>query len=247
MPEEAIIKDPMRGDDSVATPNKLQDVLLKKWMAMRDTIGKVDMVLVNGDTCDGLQKKEFSSSLWTANLDSQVNAAAQLLKQIRTNRYVFTLGSGYHQGFQLSLDEMVSKALRDKAEFHNHLLLELKDRDVRMHFAHYVGVSATTWQYRTTPLARDMVIIHLNRALKSYGDVNWVIRGHAHYYVGTWYSSQTGFVAPAWQAMGPFSVKKGLWTPPDLGYVLMNVETDGTVDLEDKVFTIDNPVKVVGL
>ncbi len=243
MPDVAVVSDPQSGDDREIQASFNQRKLLELWNSMLDTVGHVDICIVNGDTCDGAQPKEFAQTLWTSDLKGQVDSAVQLLKTVKADRFMGTLGSGYHTQIQRPLDQAVMEALG--GEFGNELLIDLKKENVRLHVQHFVGVSTSSWQYRTTSLARDMVLMYLNQSAEKYGKCQWVIRGHAHYFVGALYSTQSGIVLPCWKLKDPYAVKKGLLTPPDIGWVLLEVDDNGKVDMTHDIRSVSKPCKVV--
>jgi hypothetical protein len=122
--------------------------------------------------------------------------------------------------------------------------LIIECEEVRMHASHNVPVSASSWQYRSTPLARDLLLHKLNDSARSYGDIDVVIRSHAHYHVAVMFTHQLGLITPCWQTRTPFAVKRDIISPPDIGYIVL--EIDGkNVDMKRRIVHIGKPSPVV--
>jgi len=242
MPARMKIVDDQSGDERIVTPSRTQAKLLALWKDMCKRMGDVDVLLVNGDVCDGVQRANQGAETWTSNLDTQVDAAVALLSMVKAKRFRFTMGSPYHVGENMPCDKVVAK--RMGGVFGNDLILDFKRQGIRFHASHYVG-TARVWQYATTSLARDMLLLRLNKDRRKYGDVDYCIRSHAHAFVGVLFSHTGGFTTPGWQTRTPFAVKHGLITPPDIGWLLLTITQDG-VELTDKeVHTVHTPSKVV--
>lgn len=243
MPEEVVVQDDLTGDELDFVPKGGQLKLLDKWNRMIDDVGHVDYCVVNGDVCDGLQYRENGRTLWSSDSDVQAEAAKTLLESVKCDRMLFTEGSGYHTGNNLPLDKVVAKSL--KARFYGmDFILNLKDEKARIHFAHHVGVSKV-FHYRTTPLARDALLMYLNKDREKYGRLDGIVRSHAHYVCGIFYSTQKAIITPAWQLRTPFGVRKGHWTPPDIGYTLITANDDGSLEFQVEADSVTKPCPVV--
>jgi len=231
MPEVGVVENIVTGEEEEIKPNKGQEYLLERWNAMLDTVGRVDFCVVNGDCCDGPQKKSDGLYLRTTNLDAQVSWASSLLKQIKTKVFYVTLGSRYHIQEQQPLDRLVAEKIGAK-KYGMDILQHLKDEDVRIHYCHYVGGTRSVWMYATSPIARDLVLLKLNEDVKRYGKVKLCVRSHRHWLVGSFFSRQIGIVTPGWQLTTPHWKRFGGITPPDIGWVTINVEDNGKVNLD---------------
>jgi len=220
MPEKFEIED-RNGDVIRYVPSKTQKELNRAWKDMCAS-GHYDFVLVNGDVCDGPQRKSMGKSVVTSDLNAQVDAAVEMLKMIDADEFFFTMGSEYHCMDDRPLEQVVAE--RMGGVFSDDLILEVED--VRIHASHNVPVSGSSWQYRSTPLARDLLLLELNNSTKKYGKIDMAIRSHAHYYVTVGFKRQTGIITPCWQTRTPFAVKRDLISPPDIGYITLHVDGD---------------------
>jgi len=241
MPPKVVSKDDLTGGEMKFS--YLLDVQKKLWNLWSELCEeKYDCVLVNGDCCDGPQKRSIGKFTWTNDLGLQAQTCADMLKGIKSKKFYFTLGSEYHSQEDRPLDKLVSDLVG--GQYGADLLLDLKEEDVRIHAQHYIGVSTSTWQYRTTSLARDMVLLLLNSGVNEYGKVDYAVRSHAHFFVAVEYSGQGGVVLPGWQIRTPFGVKRGMITPPNVGYCVLDVK-DGTIHLTKHLMKVREQINRV--
>lgn len=216
------------------TANKTQRKILKKWreMCKRE---KPDLVVVNGDAVDGKQKASSGKELWTTDLDEQIDAAVELVKQINCNQFLVTYGSSYHTDLNLNADQVFAKRLgAEKAGWE----LNVKTENGTLHFSHQISVSSSAWQYRTTPLAKELVasLLH-DDVLPKY---KVIVRSHAHYFCAVSFSNNFAVVTPCWQTRTPYMVRKGLGLIPKLGYVVLSSDGEDWM-LRAETFDMPKP------
>jgi hypothetical protein len=244
MPKGGVeFEDPQTGHTTLLKPNKVpQQALIKCWEDMKKRVGDVDAVLINGDACDGPQRKSMGKYTWTNDLGVQAEVAAQLINEIPANEFFLTKGSEYHCMEDRPLEQVVAEKLA--GVYGNDLLIEIGG--ARIHASHHIGTSSSAWMYRTTPLARDLLLLTLCEAPEEYGKVDFVIRSHAHYFCAVQFGSMGGCITPAWQTRTPFAVKANLISPPQIGYVLLDI-TDGEITMKKRLYKIPGSAcKVVG-
>lgn len=82
MPERVEMELP-NGEVEVRTPNPVQAQLNAYWKEMLESLPPLTGVIVNGDVCEGPNRKEYGKELWTQNLKVQVQAAAELGLRIK--------------------------------------------------------------------------------------------------------------------------------------------------------------------
>ncbi len=88
---------PMSDKDTTHRPSKLQKSLYNHWNACIDELlQKPDLLVVNGEPCDGGNKKQLGSQSWTTNLQDQLNDAEELIKLIPYKNIILNRGRGYH-------------------------------------------------------------------------------------------------------------------------------------------------------
>src|SRR2546425_2550614 len=86
--------------------SKDQEKLLEHWLHIRDEVGHVELLLLNGDVCEGSNPKQNAYQLWSADLNEQISDAQRLVSQYKYDKLLLTMGSGYHvQQGQTSYEE----------------------------------------------------------------------------------------------------------------------------------------------
>lgn len=212
---------------------KTQLVILKEWNKMVESVGHVKYLVIDGDVVDGKAKAAEGKDVWTTDINEQVEAASELVKQINYDKLLVVYGTPYHTAENPNGDEIFARSMN--ASKHGYELSWQPDscKDI-IHISHGVGVSTSSWQYRTTPLAKELVAALLNEnALYKY---KCIIRAHAHYYVYVAFSS-FGFITPCWQSRTPYMIRKGLSMVPKMGYVLLPISDEGMLgDVEAHTF-----------
>lgn len=204
--------------------NPLQEKLYNLWCDMVDNVGRVDAVVVNGDSVDGTDSKAKGIGDWTTNLYEQVDVATDLLKMIHCNTYFGTQGSNYHVETNVSCD----KLLMDKLGGKWNINIDLDCDNVRMHFRHKVGYSKNP-QSRPGQLKSERVAANRHEARK--GHYNVLCRSHVHRYVVSGGSSlndgsdEWEISGPGWKWMDDF-ISTGSMDIPDVGYILFYVDGD---------------------
>jgi hypothetical protein len=60
----------------------IQNELSVAWTEMVDEVGRVDVVVANGDLCEGADPKSNGLGCWTTDLNEQARGAARMLEMI---------------------------------------------------------------------------------------------------------------------------------------------------------------------
>jgi hypothetical protein len=204
--------------------------------------GKVDYLYIGGDVVDGSQPATKGKELWTADIGEQIDCAVDLVKMIKYDKLLVVYGTPYHTDTNINADEEFAK--RMNADAHGwELHFKPKGMEDIFHMAHSIGISTSAWQYRTTPIARELVFALLNE--KEFYRYTGIIRSHAHYFVSVSFTSNFGLVTPCWQDRTPYMVQKGLALVPKMGYVVLeSVENEDGINgwiIKPKTFSIYRP------
>jgi hypothetical protein len=76
------------------------------WLDCIDQIGRVNLLLLNGDALDGGNPKQNAYQLWSGDLNDQITDCERLLNEWNYDKLLLTKGSGYHiQQGQTSYEE----------------------------------------------------------------------------------------------------------------------------------------------
>jgi hypothetical protein len=98
----------------------------------------------------------------------------------------------------------------------------MRFNDKRVYAQHKISVSKSTWQYRSTPIGRALVLAALNES--EFGHYDIVLKSHAHYYTYVGFSNSIGMTLPCWKAYDPFGDTNIEFNNPALGYVRFDFE-----------------------
>lgn len=200
-------------------------MLYERWCEVRDWFGKLDVALILGDVCDGWNPKEHGDDR-NATEEKQVEIATVLLKELKGSpKFYVVEGTGYHTGSR-KLDETVADKIGGIQ--HPHYLttappmFDVKVEKAQFNISHNISVSKSSWQYQTTPIAREQVLAILNDNL-----ANIVLRGHAHYFVYAGYTDHFGAVCPGFQTKTPFQGRISPLGEYRIGALKFQVNGDG--------------------
>jgi hypothetical protein len=215
-------------------PSEVQSRLLAYWSQFWAWAKPYDSVILLGDICDGNNRREAGRNLTSVELLEQVEAAASLLSGPCKGKSVWGVsGSGYHQGLETDLDELVYERLG--AESCGAILnLELKGTGKIMQARHNAGGAVI---YRSGAL--DQESLFLDAAIGSGMlpfKVDALVFGHWHWYDSLDLQHRTVTAVPGWKLLFPF---KGLSRYgkhiPSIGGVKLVVDQNG-VQVSRKLF-----------
>lgn len=238
-PPDYEVQDPRSGEWIRFVQNRTQEKLWKHWLSMLKAVNP-EIIIFNGDLVDGQQRRANGREVVTSRIEWQAEALLQVIDTLpRDIPWYFTAGTDYHE---MPDGQPVEQWIAGKlgAEFGDDLLID--ECGIRLHVGHPIPVSSSSWQYRTTPLARDLLLLALNSAEERYGKVDVAVRSHAHYFCQAGFSSQLGVITPCWQTRTPYAVKKDLISPPDIGYVSLLVHDRKNI-MVNRSGIINQPVK----
>jgi len=218
-------------------PNKLQKALYGVWNECIDELlQKPNLLVVNGEPCDGGNPRQLGKQSWSTNLQDQLNDAEKLINLIPYNHLLFNRGTGYHVDQQgTNFEEIIAermKADRYKAfggsgytDYYS--LVEIHGK--HFNFTHHVGFNK--WAaYRTTAIAREMAGMVFER--DKIGKADIIVRSHVHYFVHVEFVHTHGFTTPAWKYPDGFLFRGGTaGTTPDIGMVEVIIEPNGDIDI----------------
>ena len=246
MPPNFQAEDPRTGQWNRYVPNGTQTKLWKHWEKMLTVLkkNKPDCIIFNGDLIDGLQKKGYGRGVVSTDIGLQVKACIEIIKTLPKVPMFFTQGTPYHENADgTPVEQYIAE--RFKGEDGDQLIVETCG--IRLFCRHAIGMSSSTWQFFTTAPARDQMLLYLNKNPEIYGDIDVAVFSHRHQFVAAQFNSGLSLVTPCWQTMTPYAVMKGLVSPPDIGWVMLNIENRKCITIDRNGIThIERPAKVVG-
>ena len=239
-------------------PSKYNQDMYENWGVIRDSIRKkdTDILVVNGEPCDGANKKSMGSSVWSTNVTDQLNDAERLIKMYNWREIVMTRGSRYHvavdnfyheevlakrlgaipyQGlFGDALKNMYKKkqfAFQNYNGDHTDFYLWFILGEKRFSVTHHLGF--TKWfAYKPTAMGREMADLEFGRGkwYPSDANVEVYIRSHVHYYCEVRYANSLGYTTPCWKLPDEHLLRGGLGgTAPTIGIVENIIEPNGDI------------------
>jgi hypothetical protein len=195
------------------TANAIQNHFFDKWNVMRQKVGHVDMLIVNGDLIEGENRKENGTGVISTNIHAQAFIAATLINMIDADTVYITNGSKYHTG-QTSGDQIVCQMI-DGVWLGDHQFLKIED--LIMHVRHKIGYSSTPYS-RCTGQRKEAMI------MKSQGtNVDIYLRSHTHKFNFSGDSNDITINTPCWKGLDHF-MNQGSQEMPDNGYVLFEID-----------------------
>jgi len=219
--------------------NPVQRKILKKWDEMCRNEKDIDYLLINGDAVDGTGAAEEGKHQDIADTNEQVKAAAELVSMINCDKILVTYGSKYHTKENPNLDEQFAEEIGATKHDYEINFQPKTLKDV-IHLSHNISVSTSSWQYRTTPIAKELVAALLNE--KELYRYKSIIRSHAHYFCTVAFTSNFGLITPCWQTRTPYMIRKGLSLIPKLGYVILQKEkNEDQWTVDPHTFNIPRP------
>lgn len=219
-------------------PNSVGSALLRAWKVVVKEWAEPDILVINGEPIEGQQPRNKGIEVYTSNLDDQLEGAKTLIEMFNAKRIYSTRGTDYHVMLNgIPLEETFGKMVgaQKVGGYHAPYELYLEEEGVRFNFAHHVGGSQV-WQYRGTPITREMLLAKVNESHKWPSTV--IIRSHVHYYWFVGSTSHLGMITPCWQLQTWYAYRRtASGMVPDIGAVRFKVE-DGGFDWEAKLFKL---------
>ncbi len=231
-------KDRRTGDTLTFILTETQEKLWESWLEMCQKQKDIECIILNGDLCDGQQRKSRGRGTVTTNMQIQTDAAISALSYLPDVPLYFTQGTEYHElADGAPVEESIARYF--SAEFGDDLIIE--ECGIRIHAGHTIPTSMSSWQYWTTAIARDLLLLALHDAEEKYGKVDVAIRSHRHNFCAAIFRSQVGIITPCWQVRTPYAAMKDIVSPPDIGYVVLHV--DGKNIMIDRSGIQPSPVR----
>ena len=213
--------------------NYTQQAIRKIWNEMISDLNTqtLDGAINLGDNCDGRDRHGSGEYNDTNNILEQIDINTDLLDEIPVKKWFFVQGSPYHTDQNVSSDALVAQRMGGR--FEEEMIVKVGQR--RIHCSHAIGVSMASPAYRTTPIAREMMLATINE--KEYGKFDLIARGHAHYFVRVSFGGSSGIICPCWKGRDAFASRRSLAMMPHIGYVLLDINKDGIL-IEPHVYSL---------
>lgn len=202
------------------------------YVAAAATVGRVDMLVVNGDAVDGKGPKSGGNELITADRVEQAEMAARCVEEWDAKRVVFLAGTPYHTGCNEDWERVAADKLG--AEFYDAKQFRLEG--VVFDFRHHIA-SAGMPHTQGGALAAELIWARDNA---DYGYVvpDVIVRSHRHRYWKQETDSRLMVVTPGLQARSTYGRRRCRGVP-SLGTMCFSVDGDSVGCDRFKIFRGD--------
>ena len=232
----AIPPDWKMNDGATAPATEANHWIYEKLEACAEEFGKPDILIVDGDLVDGDDHLNYAREVWATDPIDQINLGKHFIEMWNAKEVYVIYGSKYHVQLKgLPIEQVIAREVKAKAAGWR----LVKDfAGVSTSISHKITFSKSSWQYRTTPLAIQMV---LNRLQNGVNSADLILRGHAHYFCFAGFSDQLAMVVPGFQGQTPFMAQNFPELIPKIGMVSIDLPT-----LDWEARTWDGPLLNVG-
>ena len=204
-----------------------QVALWDAYAKMIKNLGKIDILIVNGDAIDGRGERSGSTELLYVDRNVQVDVAAECINYAKANTVLMLRGTDYHAGSSESFeDNIAEKVGAKKIEDHgwydiNGVVLDVK---------HFVGSSGIPHGRSTAAKKSQMwnlIWAERNEQPRGKPGKIVIIRSHAHYFDYSGNADYLAIITPALQGMGSKFGARICEGTVDFGLIYFDIQKDG--------------------
>jgi len=225
---------PIRGPNKRRNEwGKLQHELWREYLHIIDSIGNVDLLLVNGDCIDGRGQASGSTELITPDVGAQVDMAIECIDQWNTPERVMSYGTAYHTGKYRDSEKDIARYFAATIQSHPFV----KIGGITIDMKHKVGRSGIP-HGRGTALSKER-LWNTQWYLRDGGQplADLILRSHVHYYTYIGEADWTAMILPPLQAAGTKYGARQCSNTIDWGIIEFDVE-DGRFGWEEHLMTL---------
>jgi len=182
-------------------PGRYQEYRATMWheyLRMLDRVGRVDYLVVVGDSVDGTARRSRFGELLLYDPDEQCECAVKCIERVSCSEIYMVNGTSYHVEYnQMPLEKRVALSLGAKIDD----ILHFKVYDTLFRVRHFVPGSTVPYG-RATPLFKEKVwnILKSARGMEDKADVHIFGHRHSFEYIGD--ADGVAISLPCLQGMG---------------------------------------------
>jgi hypothetical protein len=182
------------------------------------SLGRIDLLVVNGDAIDGNGERNSGIELITTDRSRQIKMAAEAIRVFDAAKVEIVCGTPYHGGKAEDFERML--ASKFNSEGHDECVCKING--MVFNFKHKVTVSRN-WASMASGILREQLMNILTSTLKN-GEVkaDIVIRSHAHLFVHVGNLAGNGFVTPGLQLDSSYG-RRMCSGRPDIGFLSFDI------------------------
>lgn len=162
------------------------------------SLGKIDILIINGDAVDGKGERSGMTEQLEPDFFKQADMAVEIVNFIKPTKTIMTYGTPYHTGQGEDVESIIAKEVDADIKGHQFVNINGTIFDIK----HKVG-SSTVPHGRFTPIAREGLWNDL-WSLEENGQprADIMIRSHVHYFCFIGDKRRLGLTTPALQGYG---------------------------------------------
>lgn len=164
------------------------------YKTMVRNIGKIDLLIVNGDAIDGRGDRSGGTEQNEMSMLEQCDMATKCIQLWNTKKIVMTYGTPYHVGKDEDYEGLIANRLG--AEIESHAFIKVEDCVIDA--KHKIGGSSVP-HGRATGLGKEKLWNMYWEEIKCQPKANVFVRGHVHYHHYTGDLNYTAMTLPALQ------------------------------------------------
>jgi hypothetical protein len=208
--------------ERMANELRIQRTMWSWYSKALQTLGNVDICVVNGDLIDGKGGRGGGAELLAPNLMDQCDMAVECIKKVRCKQTVVVAGTPYHVNGDDGTDYEEIIAQRVDGKFLEHGWIDVNGLvfDVK----HKIGSSSVP-HGRNTSLAKEKLWNQLWHDRGGAVDADVLLRSHVHYHTYTGDINYMAMTLPALQGPGSrYGVRQCSGTI-DVGFIVFDIES----------------------
>jgi len=160
-------------------------------------VGKVDLLIVNGDAVDGRGRKTGGTEQITTDMQEQVEIAIECIHAVKAKKIVMTYGTPYHTGDEDDYESLIAQRVGAKIGSHEWIDADGVIFDVK----HKVGSSSVPYG-RHTAVSREDTWNALYHEAELSPRCHILLRSHVHYFSYCGSFGRLQITTPACQGFG---------------------------------------------
>lgn len=214
----------------------LQHDLYQAFSQTITSLGKIDVLVVNGDCIEGKGERSGGTELITTDRNKQCEMAEYAIESIKADNIVMTYGTGYHTGDGEDFESNIARVVKaDKIGAHewvevNGLVFDCK---------HHIGSSSIP-HGRHAAAAKERLWNLLWTEHEEQPKADVLIRSHVHYFDYCGGVNWLALTTPALQGMGSKFGSRRCSGHVDFGMVHFDVNPDGSYTWQPHITRVVN-------
>jgi len=189
-----------------------------------DSMGKIDVLIVNGDAVDGKGKASGGTELLTTDRNDQVEMAVAAINYIGAGAVFMSYGTPYHTGKMEDWEDAVAREAKRVEKIGGEDTIEINGLNIN--YRHYVGSSSIP-HGRHTAVAKEKMWNALWGERGEYPAADVVVRSHVHYHAFCGGAGWLAMTTPSLQGYGTKFGGRRMSGTVDIGMVVFNIDKSG--------------------